>query len=214
MKRAGRKYRQSERGRDHQRARSLTHYHRRGKVQRQQRRAGAAPVAQSGAPPAANQQVHREVAADTVRGEPLEQWLGWSRAGAPCLTHTSDGGAVMHSAMVESTPQVAAAQVLSSSGVEETADAKAAFFGDKRASQDGTHCAAANGDAAAGIDTIRAASERVLTTVAQLREVLSRARDDGRADVVVWGRCSACGRLGRVVHFDGAARAQVQDPDP
>jgi hypothetical protein len=50
----------------------------------------------------------------------------------------------------------------------------------------------------------------LLATVAQAQAVLQDARRGGLDDVVLWGRCARCGRVGRVVHFDGELRARAQ----
>jgi hypothetical protein len=62
------------------------------------------------------------------------------------------------------------------------------------------------------VERSRMALGSVLTTVAQVRAALQDACETGIDDVVVLGRCSRCGRVGRVVHFDGSLRARARAP--
>lgn len=65
-----------------------------------------------------------------------------------------------------------------------------------------------------GIGPVWGAPVVVLTTVAQVRAALRRAREVGWEAVVLWARCAGCGRVGRVLHFEGVVRARARDPDP
>jgi hypothetical protein len=108
--------------------------------------------------------------------------------------------------MVGPTSTASAAQVPAISGVEEAVDAKSSPFGDRpQASRsEARERQAQAGDKRQGEGY---ALGPVCTTVAQVRAALHKTQD--RADVVVLGRCSMCGQVGRVVHFEGVLRARA-----
>ncbi len=89
---------------------------------------------------------------------------------------------------MESSPTDSAAKAPESRGEEEVVDAQTPPDGSRRT------------------------SISVLTTVAQVRAALQQASESGIDDIVLWARCSRCGRVGRVVHFDGVLRARARAP--
>jgi hypothetical protein len=105
-----------------------------------------------------------------------------------CLTHKRVGEGASRQATMESSRADSAAQAPESRSEEEVVDAQKPPGWSRRA------------------------SISVLTTVAQVRAALQDARESGIDDVVVWGRCARCGRVGRVVHFDGELRACARAP--
>ncbi|MBU0479408.1 hypothetical protein KKC91_12730 [bacterium] len=96
---------------------------------------------------------------------------------------------------------------------EDVVDAKSPSSRSPQEAGDEEVAASATGGALHGdVDTSRMALGCVLTTVAQVRAALRDARKAGLEGVVLWGRCSRCGRVGRVVHFDGELRARARAP--
>lgn len=131
---------------------------------------------------------------------------------APCLTQKRGGEAEGGRVTVGATQTSWAAAVLRSS-VEETIDAKTACDPGPRATGDDERETAVAGRVAAGdVETSSTASGPVFATVAQVRGALLAAAKKGHDNVVVWGRCARCGRVGQVVHFDGALRARAREP--
>jgi hypothetical protein len=129
------------------------------------------------------------------------------------LTQKRVGEAVVQRATVETAQAVSAAQEPASRGAEEAVDAKTASCRGKGEAGGKEREAATAGSVPPGdVETSRPASGPVLTTVAQVRAALFYARKVGREEVVVWARCSRCGWVGRVVHFDGVLRARAREP--
>jgi len=193
-KKSGKKYQRSKKGRVRHRARSLAYYHRRGKELRRQRHAHEAAVQEPEEAPADES----EYAHFAPGPSPAE--LGVSpempcdsdkfdavRLGC-CLTQKRVGEGASRQVTMESLRASPAVHTPGSHSEEEVVDAKAPPGRSRRASMS------------------------VLTTVAQVRAALQNARESGFDDVVVWGRCARCGRVGRVVHFDGVLRTRARAP--
>jgi len=225
-KRAGEKYQRSEKGREKHRKRSLDYYHRRGKELRQQRRACEAAVKQahagsSGVPAGEAPFDGADGALASVRASPSLSSAPVTlravddppagSAAAVCLTHKRVGEVALRRARVDPTSAVSAAHEPACGGVEEVFDDRSApFVRAPPAMGDGRE-AAPPGLVGRGHADAECAGP-VFTTVAEVRAVLSRARQTGLRDIVVWGRCARCGRVGRVVHFDGELRARARSP--
>jgi hypothetical protein len=130
-----------------------------------------------------------------------------------CLTQKRGCEARLPWAMVESAQAVSSAKVAPSCRVEEVGDAKTLSLQDTLESRDKEpERPGIQGVAASDADTSRPVSGPVCTTVAQVRAALAHAGRVGHQGVVVWGRCARCGRVGRVVHFDGVLRARARAP--
>lgn len=188
------KYRQSEKGRERQRARSLACYHRRGKELRRQRRAHDASVPEPEEAPA-DEDEPAQFTSDSSPADsgglpeiPCDSDQFDGAHPSDCLTHKRVGEGESRQATMESSPADSAAQAPGSRSDEEVVDAQKPS------------------------DKSRRAFMSVLTTVAQVQAALLDPRQSGSDDVVVWGRCSRCGRVGRVVLFDGELRARARAP--
>ena len=199
-KKSGEKYRRTDRARELHRACSLASYHRRGKEQRRQRLSQEA-ASQGPAPPGVAQPPD-EAATDEGK-DPVHS--------RECLTQKTVGEAAGRPAIVGPATAASAVQAPVSRGEEELVDGKAPSsrspgdVGDEEAE------APENGGRSfCDVGRSRMAPRVVLTTVAQVRAALREADEAGIDDVVLWGRCSRCGRAGRIVHFEGLLRARAQ----
>jgi len=226
MKKAGKAYQKTKKGRDKHRARSLDHYYRRGRDRRRQRRAERAVVPDMAAPEILRQPAEApadaqgrsasrtgpETPAMSLENQDVPGEGGCSHPGE-CLTHRRGCEAGLPWATMESAQAVSSAQVATGRRVEEAVDAKTPTCRSSRESRDEEPEPSAVGCVApcdaAGPSP---ASGPVLTTAAQVRAALEHAFKVGHQDIVVWGRCARCGRVGRVVHFDGALRAHARAP--
>jgi len=106
---------------------------------------------------------------------------------------------------VQPTRAVPATHALASRSVEEAVDAKTQALRSPSPAQ-------AHEREAPETDGTPASVGPVLTTVAQARAAVLDVRTGGRV-VAVRGRCAGCGRVGRLVHFDGVLRARPRAPD-
>lgn len=225
-KRAGAEYRRTERARELHRASSLRSYHRRGRERRRQRlaREKAARALAAGS----KLEEAEEVPADDVESEQSgieavgttsssvsfeiqSDSVGYSPArSGDCLTHKTVGEAGGQRATVESSRAAPAWESPVSRSEEELVDAKSP----PDRSHENAEIEAPATDFVRHCDAERRrlALGAVLTTAAAVRAALSDAREHGPDEVVVWGRCARCGRLGRVVHFDGELRARARAP--
>jgi hypothetical protein len=115
---------------------------------------------------------------------------------------------------MEPTQAISPPQVAASRCDEEAVDARSPSCTDPTGEKvdEEPEPPATEGVAPGEVDPRHRASEPVLTTVEQVRAALEQASIVGHHDVVVWGRCARCGRVGRVVHFDGTFRARAQAP--
>lgn len=130
-----------------------------------------------------------------------------------CLTHKRVGEVAPRRATVGTARAASAMQTPMSRSGEELVDAKAPPGKSPEAARDEAVEAPKTGAVRCGdVERSRMAPMSVLTTVAQVRAALRAARETGLDDVVVCGRCSRCGREGRVVHFDGELRARARAP--
>lgn len=224
-KRSSAAYQRSEKGREKHRKRSLAHYHRRGKELRRQRRAREAVERQGHAGSGGSRPAGEELrdgadgAVAPVRARPsssstpvaVPHDVPGAAPASVCLTQKRVGGVALRRVRVGPASPVSAAQVLACGGVEEVVDEKPSPFGPTpQAEGDGREAAPKGGAPSGHADAWRTGP--VFTTVAEVRAALARARQAGRCDVVVWGRCARCGRVGRVVHFDGVLRASARAP--
>ena len=129
------------------------------------------------------------------------------------MTHKTVGEAAGRRATVGEAQVASAVQTPVSRSEEELVDAKSPPGRSPEEAEEAEVEAPATGDArCSDVDRSRMALGSVLTTVAQVRVALEDACETGLDDVVVWGRCSRCGRVGRVVHFDGSLRARARAP--
>jgi len=208
--------------------RSLAYYYRRGKELRRQRCAKAAAVAGQDSTDVVDRPDEAIVeggdcdrvascsssATSGVSAEIRCDSVGFGRVdSSECLTHKRVGEAASLRATVGPARAASTVHVPVSRDEQEVVDAKRppdklpGEAGDDKAeatTPDGVRC----GDVAWS----RTGPVSVLTTVAQVRAALRDARETGVDDIVVWGRCSRGGRVGRVVHFDGELRARARAP--
>jgi hypothetical protein len=194
-RRAGEAYQTTERGRERHRTRSLAYYHRRGKEQRRQRRATAAL---SAAPADTVGQI------DGAAGEPGHD------ADRTCLTHSRNCESGPAWATVEATQTASALEVGAGRCVAEIDDAQKSVCCGPLATREGELWLPAIRGVAAPPAPNNQLPGPVVTTVAQVRAALAHADEANAVGVDVWGRCARCGRVGRVVHFDGVLRARAQ----
>lgn len=227
MKTAGKAYQKTKKGRDRQRARSLDYYYRRGRDRRRQRRAEGAGASGMAAAPEELRQPEEAPAHADGRSESKprpetpamssenQDVSGEGGGGHPreCLTHKRGCEAGLSWATLEPAQAVSSAQEAASRRAEEAVDAKTPSCRGIRESRDKEpEPPATDGVAPCDAETSRPALGPVLTTAAQVRAALEHAFKVGHQDGVVWGRCARCGRVGRVVHFDGALRARARAP--
>jgi hypothetical protein len=144
-----------------------------------------------------------EIRTDTSR-------IGEVRPGE-CLTHKRVGEEVSIAATVGSKQADSAVQEPVSRSEDEVVDAKTPSDKSSEEAGDDEVEAPPNSDLP-GSDVEWSRRVLVLTTVAQVRAALQHAREVGHEDVVILGRCEKCGRVGRVVHFDGELRSRARDP--
>jgi hypothetical protein len=225
-KKANAKYQRSDKGRRRHRAHSLAHYHRRGKDLRRQRR--ATPSAAQGSPRAESMRKVATASGDEASGERrangrdgdgsaiLSETRGVDSAigivgSDGCLTDKRVGAARQRWAKVGPARAVSGADVPTSPGREDAIDAKALAgsgsekpggFGvaDRKSGSAPRGCAATDGTPFGP----------VFATVDQVRAALRRGQGVVGEGMVVLGRCARCGKVGRVVHFDGVLRAHSQ----
>ena len=117
------------------------------------------------------------------------------------------------------TPPVAATKAGTMDGAQEACDAVCTVHQGGTSESDkaakGPQGAAPCSEGTSDVETLEAAAlSVVVTTVAQALAAVLQAQQSGHGDLVVLGRCSVCGRVGRVVHFDGALRARPREVDP
>lgn len=119
-----------------------------------------------------------------------------------------------------SSPQAAATKAGTMEGDKEAGDAVCTVHHDGSPEADdsiwGSHRRAVDAPGTPEAETLEAAtlSVVVVTTVAQARAAVLQAHRSGPGGLVVLGRCAVCGRVGRVVHFDGELRARPREADP
>ena len=145
-------------------------------------------------------------------GAPSEKERDSNRFGqvhpSECLTHKTVREGTSRQATVRPARAATPVQAPVRRKEQEVVDAKTQLGrspgedGDEEADAPapGVHC----GD----VERSRVALGPVLRTAAQVRAALEHAHDVGNEAVVLWGRCSRCGRMGRVVHFDGVLRGR------
>ena len=226
MKTSGKAYQETKKGRDRHRERSLDYYYRRGRDRRRQRRAEEAGAPGMAAPEVLRQPEEAPTHADgrsESKPRPATPAIssenqdvsGEGDGGHPreCLTHKRGCEAGLSWATLEPAQAVSSAQEAASRRAEEAVDEKMPSCSSSRGSRDEEpEPPPTDSVAPCDAETIRPASGPVLTTAAQVRAALEHAFKVGHQDGVVWGRCARCGRVGQVVHFDGALRARARAP--
>lgn len=140
--------------------------------------------------------------------------LGFGERRGACLTQKNVGAAALGWETVPPSRGVLAVRVSEDSNEKEVIDVNESSSKSLREAENETFPASAPGDGPHGnIEKNDMALGGVLTTVAQVRAALGQLSKVGLdEDTVWWGRCSRCGRLGRIVHFEGVFRARGQSP--